>query len=173
MAFQAWEALTRDGVAGRLTRAELLSASARAPRTSGPGAGHRGARGSPCSTITHFLSAPSLLQRETGIPDSHRRLPGVPQGTQLLVVAYRVWPPYASYFKRRDRASCLVHRLSGSHLPRPLPDLRSGSGVCLRVREARHAGGGLLMRGAIRPKELEPRFSPVPNHSANSARTWA
>ena len=111
IAFQAWEALTRDGVAGRLARAALLSAS-------GARSSHVRPRGRPsrCKGVTllvdNSLSAPSLLQRETGIP--------TPTGVFRVFRKGRNswWSPIA--FGRRTRATSTA---GSRFMPRsPAPD---------------------------------------------------
>jgi peptidoglycan hydrolase-like protein with peptidoglycan-binding domain len=165
MAFQAWEGLGRDGVVGPRTRAKLQTASAPSPRATGSGRVIEVYR---ATGVTLLVDGPRLVR---AIHSSSGRTGfQTPTGTYRVFrkdrnawsFSYHVWLPYASFFNRGIalHASPTVPAGPASHgcIRISAPE---GS-VRLRVRGDGHAGGGLLMRATLGPRDLEPRFSPLP-----------
>ena len=101
IAFQKWQGLGRDGVAGPATQAALATAhAADAANVAAPEAASRccSTASSRSTSRTAPSSARSRLVGSEGIRDAGRPLQRLPQGSELLVVPYKVWLPWASYF---------------------------------------------------------------------------
>ena len=101
MAFQAWEGLTRDGIAGPQTRARLAAAKAPRPFASGPARRIEVDRARGVALLIRRGRVVRAIHVSTGAGAN-----ATPTGTYEVFrkelrswsVPYSVWLPYASYF---------------------------------------------------------------------------
>ena len=124
MAFQKWQGLGRDGVAGPATQAALASATRPTPRTAGRREPVRGPARPPARALHRERQrrphAARLLGSD-GLRDAGRPLQRLPQGGQLLVGPVQGLAAVGELLRRRRRLPRVARRAGQAGLARLRP----------------------------------------------------